>query len=84
MYYLISQISEKIREAGIHNMSNAAATVEFDPYSHAIHDDPYPYYKALRDHDPVYFNKERGFWLLTKYDDVFNAFRDFKTFSNSK
>lgn len=57
---------------------------EFDPYSHAIHDDPYPHYKNLRDNDPVYFNEQHGFWLLTKYDDVFAAFRDFKTFSNSK
>lgn len=57
---------------------------EFDPFSHEIHHDPYPHYKALRDNDPVYFNEQRGFWLLTKYEDVFAAFRDFKNFSNIK
>jgi len=57
---------------------------EFDPFSHEIHHDPYPHYKVLRENDPVYFNEERGFWLLTKYEDVFSAFRDFKNFSNIK
>lgn len=55
-------------------------TVHLDPYDHAFHQDPYPYYKALREHDPVYFNPERNLWLLTKWDDVRAAFRDFKTF----
>ena len=57
---------------------------EFDPYSHQVHDDPYPYYRALREHDPVYFNEKYGFWLLTKYDDVYQAMRDYQTFSSSK
>ena len=55
-------------------------TVHLDPYDHAFHENPYPYYKALRDHDPVYYNAERRLWLLTKWDDVRMAFRDFKTF----
>lgn len=57
-------------------------TVEFDPYAHKVHDDPYPYYKRLRDEAPVYFNKERGFWILSRWDDVQAALRDFKNFSN--
>ena len=61
-----------------------AIKYEFDPFSHVIHEDPYPHYKALRENDPVYFNEQRGFWLLTKYEDVFAAFRDFKNFSNIK
>jgi hypothetical protein len=58
--------------------------IEFDPYSHAVHDDPYPYYKALRDHDPAYFNEKYGFWILSRYADVQSALRDFKRFSNSE
>ncbi len=56
--------------------------VEFNPYSHAVHEDPYPYYKRLREEAPVYYNAEHGFWLLSKWDDCFKAFRDFKTFSS--
>jgi cytochrome P450 len=58
--------------------------VHLDPYDHQFHWDPYPYYKALREHDPVYYNPERGIWLLTKWDDVYRAFRDFKTFGSSR
>lgn len=58
--------------------------VEFDPYSHAVHDDPYPHYKMLRDHEPAYFNEKYGFWILSRYDDVQGALRDFKRYSNSE
>ncbi len=65
-------------------VADTANKFKFDPFSHEIHHDPYPHYKALRENDPVYYNEERGFWLLTKYEDVFQAFRDFKNFSNIK
>lgn len=60
----------------------AAEKFEFSPYDHAVHDDPYPYYARLREEQPVYFNEEHGFWLLTKWEDCWNAFRDFKTYSS--
>lgn len=58
-------------------------TVTLDPYDHKFHWDPYPYYRAAREHDPVYFYESGGFWLLTKWDDVNRAFRDHKTFINT-
>jgi cytochrome P450 len=58
------------------------AAIEFDPYSHKVHDDPYPYYQRLRDEAPVYLSP-RGFWVLSRWDDVQRAMRDFKNFSNS-
>lgn len=54
--------------------------VVLDPYDHEFHWDPYPHYRAAREHDPVYFYEPGGFWLLTKWDDVHRAFRDHKTF----
>lgn len=57
--------------------------VHLDPFDHAFHENPYPYYKALRDHDPVYYNEERRLWLLTKWADVREAFRDYKTFRST-
>ncbi|HQR02725.1 MAG: cytochrome P450 [Proteobacteria bacterium] len=56
--------------------------VEFDPYDYATQDDPFPGYKALRDHAPVYRSRKHGFWLLSRYDDVLAAVRDAKTFSS--
>lgn len=60
-----------------------SAAVELDPYAHKFHWDPYPYYQASRERDPVYFYEPGGFWLLTKWEDVNRAFRDFKTFINT-
>lgn len=59
---------------------NVDVKIELDPYAHDFHWDPYPYYQRAREHDPVHFNHKGGFWLLTKWDDVNRAFRDFKTF----
>ncbi len=38
--------------------------------------DPYPYYRELRESDPVHFDERRGSWLLTRYADVASALRD--------
>lgn len=57
--------------------------VNLDPYAHEFHWNPYPYYQAARERDPVYFYEPGGFWLLTKWEDVNRAFRDFKTFINT-
>jgi cytochrome P450 len=54
-----------------------------DPYDHKFHWDPYPYYRAARERDPVYYYEPGGFWLLTKWDDVNRAFKDHKTFINT-
>lgn len=38
--------------------------------------DPYTYFGALRESEPVYWNEQLGGWILTRYDDVMAAFRD--------
>ena len=45
--------------------------------------DPYPYYRALRDHAPVKRMRD-GSWFLTRYDDIVPVYRDPKTFSSDK
>jgi cytochrome P450 len=45
--------------------------------------DPYPTLKLLRDHYPVYRNPLTAQWMLTRYDDVVNTFRDNVNFSAS-
>jgi len=36
--------------------------------------DPFPVYRALREHDPVHRNPD-GTWFLSRYDDVVQAFK---------
>ena len=59
------------------------AALTFSPYDYAVHEDPYPTYRRLRDEAPVYRNDELNFWALSLHRDVMDAFHDSATFSNS-
>jgi cytochrome P450 len=45
-------------------------------FTPAMRADPYPVYRWLRETHPVYYDEAQGFWLLSRYEDVFNAFHD--------
>jgi hypothetical protein len=60
----------------------AEALVTYDPYDHAIQDDPFPVYAWLRSNAPLYRNDEHGFWALSRHPDVLAALRDETTYSN--
>ncbi len=45
-------------------------TVAFDPADPAFIDDPFPFYRALREIAPVHFEDSIGGWVFTRYDDV--------------
>ena len=53
-----------------------------DPYDYDFHEDPYPYYKRLRDEAPLYRNEELKFWALSRHQDVLQGFRNSTTLSN--
>ncbi len=53
-----------------------------DPYDYDFHEDPYPYYKRLRDEAPLYRNEELRFWALSRHRDVLQGFRNSTTLSN--
>jgi cytochrome P450 len=56
--------------------------VSYNPYAFAVHDDPYATYRQLRDEAPAWWNAELQFWVLSRFDDVQEAFRDHRTFSS--
>ena len=56
--------------------------VEYDPF--LFYEDPYPVYRRLRDEAPVYLNRERLIWVLSRFDDVQRAGRDWRTFSSAE
>jgi cytochrome P450 len=53
-----------------------------DPYDYDFHEDPYPYYRRLRDEAPLYHNEELGFWALSRHSDVHQGFRNSTALSN--
>lgn len=37
---------------------------------------PYPFYEQLRENDPVHWDEELGFWVLTRYQDMASLYTD--------
>jgi len=62
---------------------SAAVPLLLDPYDYEFHEDPYPYYRRLRDEAPLYRNDELNFWALSRHSDVLRGFRDSTTLSNA-
>jgi cytochrome P450 len=54
----------------------------FDPFAPATMADPYPAYRVLRDERPVHHNVERGFYALSRYQDVLDACGDWERYSS--
>ena len=57
----------------------------FDParLDASFYDDPYPVYRALREHSPVHRCPD-GTWFLTRYRDLDRIYRDRSHFSSDK
>jgi len=58
--------------------------IDYNPFSYAFHEDPYPTYKRMRDEEPLYHNEEYGFWALSRFEDIRSAFGDWETFSSAR
>jgi cytochrome P450 len=41
-----------------------------------IRTNPYPFYEQLRNQDPVHWDEELGFWVLTRYADIDSLYTD--------
>ena len=60
-----------------------AASFDIKRLDPAFLDDPYPTYRALREHDPVHRMPD-GSYFLTRYDDLVEVYGDAKTWSSDK
>ena len=61
---------------------SATSELMYSPFSKAVFDDPYPVYRRLRDEAPVYRDPENRWWVLSRFDDVAGALRDWQTYSS--
>lgn len=59
----------------------AHAARAFDPFGKAYHLDPGGALGPARDEDPIFWSEQLGYWIVTRYDDVKEVFRDNETFS---
>lgn len=56
--------------------------VTFDPFGY--YRDPYMVYRRMRDSAPVYRGPGGAFWVLSRFDDVQAAARDWQLFSSAQ
>jgi len=59
-------------------------TEVFDLYSTEIDADPFPHYARLRDQCPCYWSEDARCWILSRYEDVFNAAQQWEIFSSAQ
>ena len=67
--------------AAIDQLTATDPSIDWDPLVPL--DDPYPAYRELRDHAPCYHHPGRDVWVLTRFDDIVAAAKDWETFSSS-
>ena len=60
-----------------------AAGFDIEKLTPEFYPDPYPTYRALREHEPVK-RMPNGSWFLTRYDDLVTAYKSTKQFSSDK
>ena len=60
-----------------------AAAFDVEHLPPDFYDNPFPYYRALREHEPVKRMKN-GSYFLTRYDDLVAVYKNQKSFSSDK
>ncbi|SDS65231.1 cytochrome P450 [Bradyrhizobium canariense] len=65
------------------NATELAASFDLEKLTPAFYADPYPTYRALREHEPVK-RLPNGSYFLTRYDDLVSAYKSTKLFSSDK
>jgi cytochrome P450 len=65
------------------NARELAAHFDIEKLTPDFYADPYPTYRALREHEPVKL-MPNGSWFLTRYDDLVSAYKNTKLFSSDK
>jgi cytochrome P450 len=67
----------------IANARELAASFDLERLTAEFYADPYPTYRALREHEPVKL-MPNGSYFLTRYDDLVTAYKNTKLFSSDK
>jgi cytochrome P450 len=60
----------------------SASNVFYDSTDFEIMRNPYPTFKRMRDEAPLYYNAERDYYAVSRFDDVASVLADNKVFIN--
>jgi cytochrome P450 len=59
-------------------------TFDFDPFSRAFFDNPYPAHEAMREAGPVVWIPRYQLWAMARHDQVHGALNDWQTYCSSR
>jgi cytochrome P450 len=57
--------------------------MQYDPYSRAMQEDPFPAYRHFLEREPCTYNPKMDFYALFRFEDVWRATLDWRTYSSS-
>lgn len=78
------EANEKTPVSGVCPVQNAhSALRSFDPLAPKQLEDPYAELALAREEQPVFFMEKYGMWMVTRYQDVWDAYKNQKCFSNA-
>src|SRR6195952_3331149 len=75
--------SQRVRRAMNSNARELADTFDLEKLTPEFYANPYPTYRALREHEPVK-RLPNGSLFLTRYDDLVVAYKNTRAFSSDK
>lgn len=58
-------------------------TLRYSPYDETLWSDPWPVYRRMQDEAPAYYIEDLDCWALTRFEDVWQASMDRKSFTAS-
>ena len=47
--------------------------LDYDPYSHEVMRNPWPFYAQLREEAPAFYNEKYDCWFLSRFEDIWQA-----------
>ena len=56
----------------------------YDPYDLEIDKDPHPVWKRFRDEAPLWYNERLDFWMISRFEDVERAMKDWDTYRSGQ
>ncbi len=72
----IDQWTERVRGLTLGTAELLTTGVIFNPLAPGFRENPYPFYRKLRDTDPFHRSYPADGWVLARYDDVLGVLRD--------
>jgi hypothetical protein len=56
--------------------------MHFDPVALSVQEDPYPFFRSLRDEEPVLYSEKNDLWVVSRYEDVRHVLRNPQDFAS--